>query len=346
MIVSSRAALHVSGEQEYPVPGLPDAARSAARAALERARLSDAPGQADPTALDGYESVRLFVARARAVNPAFRVTEDNAAAVAGIVARLQGMPLAIELAAARIKLLPPEAILDPVARPAGQPWAVGRAICPSASRHSAARSPGAMTCSTNRPGACSGDCRSSPPAAASTMAETICGPASELGLDVLDGIEALVDQSLLRAEDVAGEARFRMLETIRAFSAEQLDGQRRSATRSASATPGRSWPWPRTRPRSCRAANSGRWLDRLDVEHDNLRAALEWATARPDPAVAIGLGFRAVALLAEAGLPRRGPAAPRTDRGGALVAATIRRCVPGSWRPSAGSPGGRPTSRR
>ena len=111
LIVSSRSPLRVSGEQEYPVPGLPTPPDPAAQGAFERAQLADAPGLADPAALDRYESVRLFVARA-AVKPAFRLTDDNAAAVAGIVVRLQGMPLAIELAAARVKLLPPETILE------------------------------------------------------------------------------------------------------------------------------------------------------------------------------------------------------------------------------------------
>ncbi|HLY13947.1 MAG TPA: adenylate/guanylate cyclase domain-containing protein, partial [Candidatus Limnocylindrales bacterium] len=100
LIVSSRSPLRISGEQEYPVPGLPTPPDSAAQGALERAQLGSDADQLDLDALSRYESIRLFVARATAVKPAFRLTDENAAAVAGIVVRLQGMPLAIELAAA------------------------------------------------------------------------------------------------------------------------------------------------------------------------------------------------------------------------------------------------------
>ncbi|HLY13965.1 MAG TPA: hypothetical protein VKR24_06410, partial [Candidatus Limnocylindrales bacterium] len=122
------------------------------------------------------------------------------------------------------------------------------------------------------------------------LAEAICGPSSELGLEVLDGIEALVDQSLLRAEDVGGEPRFRMLETIRAFAAEQLvlDGEadairERHARAFLALAEEAAAELPGARQRT--------WLDRLDIEHDNLRAAIDWATERPEPEVAIRLGF-------------------------------------------------------
>ena len=289
LIVSSRAALHVSGEQEYPVPGLPTPPDPSTLGAYGRAQLPDELRVPDPATLDRYESVRLFVARATAVRPAFRLTVENAAAVAGIVARLQGMPLAIELAAARVKLLPPESILerlrDQLAMLAGgsrdlpeRQQTLRGAIAWSYELLEAAgrRLIGRLSVFT---AGCSLE-----------MAEAICGPAEELGTDVLDGIGALVDQSLVRAEVVAGEPRFRMLETIRAFSAEQLAASGDAET---------------IRERHARAflalseeaagklsgGDQRAWLDRLDVEHDNLRSALEWATARPEPAVAIRLGF-------------------------------------------------------
>ena len=289
LIISSRSPLRVSGEQEYPVPGLPTPPDPGAVGALDKAQLSDAADKANPDELDRYESVRLFVARARAVKPAFRVTDDNAAAVAGIVVRLQGMPLAIELAAARIKLLPPETILE---RLRDQLATLGGGARDLPERQQTLR--GAIAWSYDlldeparrllrRLSVFAGGC-------SLEMAETICGPASELGIDVLDGIEALVDQSLLRAEDVAGEARFRMLETIRAYSAEELGASDEAdpiferharaflalAVQAAAELPG---------------AQQRTWLDRLDLEHDNLRAAIDWATYRPLPEVAIGLGF-------------------------------------------------------
>ncbi len=290
LIVSSRAALHVSGEQEYPVPGLPTPPDPSSSAGpMSRAQLADDPASLDPETLSQYESVRLFVARASAVRPDFRLTAQNAAAVAGIVVRLQGMPLAIELAAARVKLLPPDAILE---RLHDQLATLGGGARDLPERQQTLR--GAIAWSydlLDQPGrrliarqsVFAGGCSLG-------MAETICGPAAELGVEVLDGLEALVDQSLVRAEDVAGEPRFRMLETIRAFSAEKLEASGEADT---------------IRERDARAflalaedaatklagSEQRTWLDRLDAEHDNLRAALEWATARPDPDIAIRLGF-------------------------------------------------------
>ena len=262
LIVSSRSPLRISGEQEYPVPGLPTPPDPAAQGAFERAQLGADAGRTDPATLSRYESVRLFVARASAVKPAFRLTDENAAAVAGIVVRLQGMPLAIELAAARVKLLPPEAILD---RLRDQLATLGGGARDLPERQQTLR--GAIAWSydlLDEPGrrllrrlsvfaaGCSLE-----------MAEAICGPASELGLDVLDGIEALVDQSLLRAEEVAGEPRFRMLETIRAFSAEQLTASGEADTiwerhaRAFLALAEEAAELPGSQQRT--------WLDRLDI---------------------------------------------------------------------------------
>jgi len=289
LIVSSRAALHVSGEQEYPVPGLPTPPDPSTLGAYGRAQLPDELRVPDPATLDRYESVRLFVARANAVKPAFRLTVENSAAVAGIVARLQGLPLAIELAAARVKLLPPDSILE---RLRDQLAALGGGARDLPERQQTLR--GAIAWSfdlLDEPGRrLIGRLSVFAAGCSLEMAETICGPVDELGIDVLDGIGALVDQSLVRAEEVAGEPRFRMLETIRAYSAEQLEASGES---------------DRIRERHARtflalaeeaAGNlSGgeqrSWLDRLDIEHDNLRAAIDWATARPDPALAIRLGF-------------------------------------------------------
>ena len=111
VIATSRAALHVSGEQEYPVPGLPTPPDPASLSGRERMQLPGGARGLDAAAVSQYAAVRLFIERAVAVRPAFTVTNDNAPAVAAIAARLHGMPLAIELAAARVKLLSPDAIL-------------------------------------------------------------------------------------------------------------------------------------------------------------------------------------------------------------------------------------------
>ena len=96
ILVSSRSSLRVSGEQECPIPPLP---------------VPDLVTRPTAASLAGCESVRLFGERAAAAVPGFTVSDENAAAVAQITRRLDGLPLAIELAAARVKLLPPEAIL-------------------------------------------------------------------------------------------------------------------------------------------------------------------------------------------------------------------------------------------
>ena len=97
ILATSRAPLHLRGEREYPVPAL---------------ALPD-PSRPEPVAqLIQYEAIRLFVERAQAAKPAFALTDENAAAVAEICRRLDGLPLALELAAARVKLLPPQALLE------------------------------------------------------------------------------------------------------------------------------------------------------------------------------------------------------------------------------------------
>ena len=112
VIATSRAPLRVSGEQEYPVPGLPVPLDLLALSELQKLNLRTDQRSNAAESITQYEAVKLFIARAVAVKPGFAVTNENAPAVAGICARLHGMPLAIELAAARVKLLQPEAILQ------------------------------------------------------------------------------------------------------------------------------------------------------------------------------------------------------------------------------------------
>ena len=147
MLVTSRVVLSLRGEQEYPVPPLepPDPERLPDLVTLAR-----------------YEAVRLFTERAGAVQPRFRVTEDNAAAVAEITARLDGLPLAIELAATRTKVLTPQQMLPRLQQPPVAAHLRRAERSPSASGPSEARSPGATTCSTRRSGGCSPGSRCSP----------------------------------------------------------------------------------------------------------------------------------------------------------------------------------------
>lgn len=280
VLVSSRAPLRVSGEREYPVPP------------LEVPVLS--PG-ADPRELARSEAVALFVARAAAARPDFGLTEGNARTVAQIAARLDGLPLAIELAAARVRLFPPEAIL---ARLSSRLTFLTGGARDLPARQQTLR--GAVTWSY--------DLLEEPArrlfrrlsvfvgGAALPQVEAVCGPAKELGMEPLDGLAALVEHSLVRQTHSAGEPRFSMLETIRdaacdllAASGEQeLLQERHLAAYLALAEA--------AEPHLTRQGRCG-WLDRLEEEVGNLRTALGRALAAAQPAAGAGPALRLVAAL-------------------------------------------------
>ncbi|MEO5939291.1 MAG: hypothetical protein ABIZ72_00225, partial [Candidatus Limnocylindrales bacterium] len=290
VIVTSRAPLRVSGEQEYPVPGLPAPRDVLALSDLEKMNLAAGDRRLDALAATQYEAVRLFVARALGVRPDFKVTNENAPAVAGIAARLHGMPLAIELAAARVKLLTPDAILERLEHQLGVLSAGSRDLPERQQtlRGAIAWSHDLLDAGERRllarlsvfVGGCELD-----------SAEAVCGPASELGgQDVLDGLMALADQSLVRTEDVDGGTRFRMLDTIREFASEQLvvaGEQDAILARHGATFVGLA--------ESLTARLSGddqrRWLGRLERDHDNIRDVLDRAGAAGEAATAIRIGF-------------------------------------------------------
>ncbi|HLO35073.1 MAG TPA: hypothetical protein VK194_03290, partial [Candidatus Deferrimicrobium sp.] len=290
IVVTSRAPLRVSGEQEYPVPGLPAPRDVLALSELEKMNLPAGERLLDASAATQYEAVRLFIARAVGVRPDFRVTNENAPAVAGIAARLHGMPLAIELAAARVKLLSPDAILERLEHQLGVLSAGSRDLPQRQQtlRGAIAWSHDLLADGERRllarlsvfVGGCELDC-----------AEAVCGPGAELGgLDVIDGLMALADQSLVRVEEREGETRFRMLDTIREFAAEQLtaSGERgeieRRHTAAFVALGERLTPL-------LAGDDQRRWLGRLERDHDNVRAVLDRAVAAGDGTNAIRLGF-------------------------------------------------------
>ncbi len=289
-IVTSRAVLHVSGEQEYPVPGLPAPPDPSQMGGIERLNVAGETGIIDLIALGQYAAVRLFIERAVSVRPGFAVTNDNAPAVAAISARLHGMPLAIELAAARIKILSPEAILVRLDQQLDV-LAAGSRDLPA--RQQTLR--GAIAWSyellddsgrrlLDRLSVFRSGCDLA-------SAEAICGPASDIGEDILDGLMALVDQSLLKVEEIdSGDSRFRLLDTIREFAGERLvaDGELELIR-------GRHRDWYVALADRAAGELSGadqrRWLDRLELEHDDIRAVLDRAVAAPDPTIAIGVAF-------------------------------------------------------
>jgi predicted ATPase/class 3 adenylate cyclase len=263
-MVTSRVVLALRGEQEYAVPPLhvPDPGR------LPR----------DLSALEGVEAVRLFRERARAANPRFSLTEQNAPVVADICARLDGLPLAIELAATRTKVLTPEQILSRLKRRLSILTSSSRTL---PGRQRTLRAAIAWSYDLLDPVEQRLFGRLSVFTGGWTFesAEAVCDP-EELGLDALDGLTSLVDKSLIRRSEPPGRpSRFSMLETIREFAQEQLEAsgdlepvRERHADHylrlAEEAEP------------HLTGADQGEWLDRCDTEHANIRAALRWAIDR------------------------------------------------------------------
>lgn len=272
-LVTSRSALGISGEREYPVPPLD---------------VPDPRHLPDPAGLSQYEAVALFIDRATAVRPAFTITNANAPAVAEICARLDGLPLAIELAAARIKVLTPEAILARLAQGLG---VLSAAAPDRPERQQTLR--GAIAWSFDlldpveqqlfmRVGAFVGG-------AELEAIEAVCPGDDAAGVDILEGVTSLVENSLLRQESgLVGMPRYRMLETIREYALERLEESGRApAVRERHAA-----YFVRLANDSGRAIMSPdkrRVLDRLEAEHDNLRAAIEWSIATGDARSAMRL---------------------------------------------------------
>ena len=206
LLVTSRSPLHISGEQEFPVPPL---------------GLPDDVDRDDVEAVSQSEAVRLFVQRARTVRPDFEITKDNARAIVEICERLDGLPLAIELAASRIRMLPPEALLDGCRRA----WICSsrmRLIALIASARCAARSTGVTSCWGTTSAPVFRRCSIFLGGFELDAAEAVVPDAGAIATDLLDGIASLVEHSLARQDETSGEPRFTMLESIREYGLEQL----------------------------------------------------------------------------------------------------------------------------
>lgn len=262
ILVTSRAALRVQDENEFPLPPL---------ALPDRKALPSLEG------LSGCPAIALFVQRAVAVKPGFALTEENASAVAEICARLDGLPLAIQLAAARIKLLSPSAMRSRLASRL-QLLTSGARDLPA--RQQTLRQ--AMDWSYDLLSEAEQKLfrRLSVFAGGFTLeaAESVCDTKKDLGLDLLDGMTSMVDKSLVRQiEQSEEEPRFEMLETIREYGLEQLAASaEEAATRRAHA----AYCLVLAEEEAAETAEGEvkTWLDRFETEHDNFRAALEWLT--------------------------------------------------------------------
>src|SRR5580700_8990563 len=270
ILVSSRSSLHISGEQECPVPPL---------------AVPDPRTQPTPESLAACESARLFAERAAAAVPGFAINGANAPAIAQIAQRLDGLPLAIELAAARVKLLPPEAILPRLEHSLGLLTGGSRDL-PDRLQTLRATIGWSYDLLTEGAGRLLATCSVFAGGASLEVIETVCGAAVDIGLPVLDGVAELVDQSLLRP--VPAALRYVMLETIREYAAERLAAMPEAEqVRGAHAAAFLALAEADGRPHAGLARKE--WLEQVDAEHNNIRAALSWYRQH-DPPTALRLG--------------------------------------------------------
>ena len=261
VLVTSRTVLRLSGEHDVAVRPL---------------GLPRAEGQDSAEVIAMADSVRLFAARAQAARSDYALTDADAPAVAQLCRRLDGLPLAIELAAARVAHLPPTALLrrlEPrlpllTGGPRDQPARL------RTMRDAIAWSHDLLTPEEQalfrRLSVFAGGCTLE-------AAEAVAAAAGEHGIGVLDGLGSLVDKSLLRPEaGPDGEARFGMLETVREFGLERL-----AASGEEAGVRDRHAAWcldlaERFRVGAWNQSELLAWLRRAEGEHDNLRAALAW----------------------------------------------------------------------
>src|SRR6266571_2218539 len=276
LLVTSRAVLHLAAEHEFAVPPL---------------SLPDLKHLPDLVTLSQYEAVALFIARAQALKPEFQVSNATAPAVAEICARLDGLPLAIELAAARIKLLPPPALLARL----GQRLAVltsGGLDAPERQqtlRKTIEWSYQLLDADEQRlfrrlsvfVGGCTLEAIEAVCAALDTQPPAV---------PVLDVAASLIDKSLLRqSEQEAAEPRVVMLETIREYGREALE-----ASGEAEVTHQAHAAYYQALAEAAEQAWNGPqqvvWFGRLEKAHDNLRAAMNWLLEQREAEMALRLG--------------------------------------------------------
>ncbi len=287
-LVTSRSALHISGEHEAPVPPL------------------RVPATATPSlsALEDFEAVALFLQRAAAVRPDFVLTEHNAAAVAEVCRRLDGLPLAIELAAARVKFLSPQELL---ARLANRLQVLSGGAHDLPTRLQTMRDAIAWSYDLLDPAEQAlfrrlavfvGGCTLEAAERVSGDGFRVSGAAPDSHVpgarrrspDTLDVLASLVDKSLLRRiETDNGESRFEMLETIQEFATERL-----AASGEETVVRGRHARWclrlaAQTLTFPLRGTVRPHLLDRLDAEIGNLRAALTWHEQNGEAAALLDL---------------------------------------------------------
>jgi predicted ATPase/class 3 adenylate cyclase len=269
IIASSREALGIDGETVYSVPSLavPTAQAGRSRDWME------------------YESVRLFIERAIQANSQFELTSENAPSVAQICERLDGIPLAIELAAARVKLFTPQQIAERLGDRLKLLTGGSRTALPRQQTLRALIDWSYLTLNETEQSVL---CRLAVFSGGWTFeaAEAVAGE-----MEVMDGLSGLVNKSMVHVEEQEGQSRYRYLETIRQYAMEKLlesgdaiDARDRHLAHFLDLS--------RRAERHFRTPQRLAWMNQLEAEHDNIRAALSWAL-ESDPESAL----RMVVLL-------------------------------------------------
>lgn len=273
VLITSRVPLKVSGEREFPVLPL----------SLPQQRLG--PSVEFPL---NSEAVALFADRARAIRPDFRLRAKNLDAVAEICRRLDGLPLAIELAAARVKALTPQAISkhleDRFAFLTG-----GLVDLPPRQQTLEAAIDWSYELLDDskrmlfrRLGVFAGGF-------SLDLVEPLFEECNVSAIDLIDGLASLVDHSLVSQLETAGEPRFEMLDTVHAYAQKHLaESGEEDAWRQRHATVVLAWVEEGER-HYC-ADGQDDWFSRLERDHDNIRAAIRWAIDQEDGVLAVRLG--------------------------------------------------------
>jgi predicted ATPase/class 3 adenylate cyclase len=320
VLVTSRAALRIYGEHEFPVPPL---------------ELPDTRRLPEPEALARYEAVKLFIERARAVKPDFVLTNENAPAVADICARLDGLPLAIELAAARIRLLSPQAML---ARLGSRLKLLIGGARNLPERQRTLRGAIEWSHGLLAPEEQTLFARFSVFAGGCTLEaiEAVCDTEGDLPVDYsLEGVSSLLEKSLLRQDEGSdGEPRFVMLETIHEYAREKLEESkeakeiRRAYAQYFLALAEEAEP-------ELKGPDQLEWFERLEAEHDNLRAVLSWSLESGDTELGLQLAGALGEFWYARGHYREGKrwleAALAKDGGSALAAARAKALEAVGW---------------
>ncbi len=273
ILVTTRAALRVRGEREFLVSPLPVPALGQ---------------QATPEAVSQFASVRLFIERARDARSEFELTAENATAVAEICRRLDGLPLAIELAAARARFLPPKMLAERLSN-ALRVLTDGPRDLPARQRTLRATIDWSYQLLDQQTRALfarlavfSGGC-------SLDAAEAVCG-GGDLDVDVLARLGSLVENSLLRQEEeLDGEPRFMMLETIHEYARERLEERGEAHTLRRQHAEYYLELAELAEPRLWGGSEQRGWLERLEADHENLRAALTWFLKTGSPELGLRL---------------------------------------------------------